>query len=99
MTPLLESAGCLFVAAVFVGLAVVGQRDKREGIRPDVLPDELREGLGLWRDVNLGEGSVRDETAFLSPQFRNSRQVLLNVLTAAIAFVGAVTFLVTAIRG
>jgi hypothetical protein len=98
MSTALIAVGWFFVAAVFAALAVVGRRDSKKGVAPDVLPNELRESLGLWRDVNLGEGAARAEDAFLSPQFKNSRSVGVNVLLALAAAVAGVATVVAAIK-
>ena len=86
MVSALVAIGLFVVGSTFVGLAVVGRRDAKAGVAPDLLPEDLRASLGLWSEANVGEGAARAEGAFLSPQFLNSRRVLFNSLIASLCF-------------
>lgn len=97
MPTALAAGGFFLLALVLLGLGLLGRRDASRGLRPDLLPDDLREQLGLWRDPNPGEGGVRAEDAFLSPAFRNSRSVALNFALAAVAAGAGVAVLIGAV--
>ena len=86
-------------AALLIGLAVVGLRDRRRNIKPDLLPDGLREQLGLWSNRNYRQGARVGEGAFLSPQFLNSRRIGLTIFIASLILLIAGLLVVQGLSG